>query len=106
MTRWYGKVGFVQTVETEPGVWEPQVTERDYYGDVLANVRRWDQKLDSSNGDISLNNQLSIVCDAFAMETWAFLKWVEYGGAKWKVTSVSVDFPRLVLSFGGVYAEA
>ena len=48
MTRWYGKAGFVRTVETEPGVWEPEVVERDYYGDVLANVRRWDQKMDSS----------------------------------------------------------
>lgn len=106
MTRWYGKAGFVKTEEVEAGVWEPTTIERDYYGDILSNVCRWDQKTDSSNGDISLNNQLSIVCDSFAMENWAFLKWVEYGGAKWKVTSVSVEFPRLVLSFGGVYAEA
>lgn len=105
MARWHGMAGFVVTDEVEPGVWEPRTIKRPYYGDVLSNSRRWNQKQDSSNDDISLSNQISIVCDSFAMENWACLKWVEYGGAKWKVTSVDVAFPRLVLSFGGVYAE-
>ena len=68
MARWFGKVGFVMTVQTEPGVWEPVDEPREYFGDVLANNRRWDQKQDSTNDDLSLNNRISIVADAFANE--------------------------------------
>lgn len=107
MARWYGEVGFVETVEVEPGVWEPADTVRDYFGDVLSNVRRWDQKQDSSNDDLSLNNRISIVADAFAMEHLAAIKWVEFMGAKWKVSTATIAFPRIELSIGGVYnAEA
>lgn len=105
MARWYGQVGFVETVETEPGVWEPTDFPRDYYGDVLMNNRRWDQKQDSTNDDLSLNNRISIVADEFVNEHLAAIKWVTYMGSKWKVTGVEIAFPRIILTIGGVYAE-
>lgn len=106
MARWYGQVGFVMTVETEPGVWEPVDQPRDYYGDILMNNRRWSQKQDSINDDLSLNNRISIVADEFANEHLAAIKWVEYMGHKWKITSVEISFPRIILTIGGVYAES
>lgn len=105
MARWFGNVGFVMTTETEPGVWEPTELPRQYFGDVLANNRRWDQKQDSTNDDLALNNRISIVADAFANEHLAAIKWVEYMNVKWKVTAAEVAFPRIILTIGGVYAE-
>ena len=35
MNKWYGKVGYVETVEVEPGVWEEQETVRQYYGEFV-----------------------------------------------------------------------
>ena len=40
MARWYGKVGYSELVETSPGVWTPQDTVREYYGDVIRNTTR------------------------------------------------------------------
>ena len=33
------------------------------------------------------------------------MKYVTYMGVKWKVENISVQFPRLVLSLGGIYNE-
>ena len=30
MAKYYGVIGYVETVETSPGVWEEQITERNY----------------------------------------------------------------------------
>ena len=39
------------------------------------------------------------------MENYSQIRYVEYLGAKWRVTKVEVRHPRLVLSIGGVYNE-
>ena len=49
MAKWYGRVGYVKTVETEPGIWEPEVTERSYYGELLKNVSKWVTNTNSVN---------------------------------------------------------
>lgn len=105
MTRYYGSVGFVKTVDQGYGVWEPEEIVFPYYGDVLNNIRRWSDKQDSSNSDLSLNNTISIVADTFAMENLAAIKWAEYMGCRWHVTSATINYPRIELSLGGVYAE-
>ena len=40
MSKWFGKLGFVETKETEPSVYSEIVTERDCYGDLTRNMRR------------------------------------------------------------------
>lgn len=105
MARWYGQIGFEETIEVEPGIWEPTTTRRNYYGDILGDNRRWDQKQDSTNDNLSINNHISIVADEFANKHLAAMKWVEFKGFKWKISSVEIIFPRIVLSIGGVYAE-
>ena len=32
MAKFYGVIGYAKRVETEPGVWEEVITEREYYG--------------------------------------------------------------------------
>lgn len=102
MAKFYGTIGYAVTEEIRPGVWEPNVTERNYYGELIRNFR----KLESSgnlNDNINVANEISIVADPFAYENFHSMLYVTYMGAKWKVTNVEVQHPRLILTLGGVY---
>ena len=102
MAKWYGVIGFAETVETEPGLWVEQINERSYAGDLLSNNRRL-QSSDSVNDNINVSNQISIVTDPYADQNFYAIRYVEFRGTKWKVTNAEVQFPRLTLSLGGVY---
>lgn len=104
MAKFYGKIGFMETTETSPGVWEEKITERYYYGDVIRNMRRWDNS-SYENDDLKINNEISIVSDPYAVQNFHAIRYVEWMDALWKVTSVDVQYPRLTLSIGGVYNE-
>ena len=102
MGKWFGKIGYVETVETEPGIWEEQINERSYYGDIISS--RWmRQSTDKVNDDINLSNMVSIVADPFAVQHCSSIIYVEYAGAKWRVSNVEIQHPRLILTMGGVY---
>ena len=102
MAKFYGKIGYAVTIETEPGVWVDQIAERSYYGDVIRNVRKL-QTSDQVNDDINISNEISIVADPFAYQNFHSMRYVEYMGTRWKVQSIEVSYPRLILSVGGVY---
>lgn len=102
MGKWYGKIGYAETVENEPGSWVEQITERAYYGDVISS--RWmRQSSDKVNGDINLSNRISVLADPFAIKKYSSMVYVEYAGSKWKISDVEVAYPRLILTVGGVY---
>lgn len=100
--KWFGKIGFSDTIEKSPGVYVPTIVEKDYYGDLIKNVKRTNDG-DKVNDDISLSNQLSIISDPYIQNHFYSIKYVEMFEAKWKVSSVEVQFPRLLLSLGGMY---
>ena len=102
MSKYYGAIGYVAEVETVPGVWETQVTEQMYYGEIIRNTRRL-QSSDKLNDDITVSNEISIIGDPYAYQNFHNMKYVEFMGAKWKVTSDEVKYPRLVLTIGGLY---
>lgn len=103
MAKFYGKVGYAsQAVETEPGVWEEQTIERNYYGDVIRNARSLDST-QQVNFDISVSNSISIVADAYANEHFFAMRYVEWAGALWIIKEVEVQAPRLILRLGGIY---
>ena len=104
MAKCFGKIGYAKTVETAPGVWKEQITEREYYGDMNRNTRRL-QSTDQLNDNINISNELSIVADPFANENFHSIRYVEYMGVKWKISDVEVQYPRLRLTIGGVYNE-
>ena len=104
MAKWYGVIGYADHVETSPGVWEEKIVERTYYGD----INRMSRRLESSgnlNDDINVSNEISIVADPFANDNFHKILFVEFMGAKWKVSHVEVQRPRLILSIGGLYNE-
>ncbi len=102
MAKFYGAIGYVTTVETRPGVWEEQVTERNYSGDLLQN-RHMVQNADQLNDNINIANEISIVADPYANGNFFAMRYVVFMGAKWKITNVRVAYPRLILTIGGVY---
>lgn len=102
MAKWYGVIGYSDTVEAEPGIWEEQVTERSYYGELIRNTRRL-QTTDKVNDDLTISNQISIVSDPYAINNFHAMKYAVLWGTKWKITSVEVQYPRLILEVGGVY---
>lgn len=102
MAKYYGQVGFAETTETRPGVWEEVITERNHYGDVLPNIRRLEAG-QSINDNVTLNNKLSIVADPYAQQHFFAIRYVRWMETLWKVTNVEVQSPRLILTIGGVY---
>ena len=102
MAKFYGAIGYAKTVETMPGVWTEQITERDYYGDVIRNSRRL-QSSDKVNDDINISNQISIVADPYAINNFHSMRYAKFMGAKWKISDVEVQYPRLLLTLGGLY---
>lgn len=102
MAKFYGTIGYVNTVETEPGMWEEQKTERQYSGELVKNTRR----LESSGGvndNINISNEVSIVADPYAYENFHAMRYIKFMGAKWKINNIEVRYPRLILTIGGVY---
>lgn len=102
MAKFYGKIGYGETRETAPGVWEDLIVEYEYYGDVIRNTR----KLESGeylNNDLSVSNSISIVADSYASEHFHAIRYIQWAGALWTVSDVEVRAPRLVLRLGGVY---
>lgn len=102
MAKWFGKIGFAERVEEEPGIWVENLVVRDYYGDVGRNNRRL-QSADQVNDDINVNNEISIVADPYANDHFYSMRYIEFMGARWKISNVEVKFPRLILTIGGVY---
>lgn len=102
MGRFFGNVGYAHAVETSPGVYSETFTEKPYYGDEVRVLRR----LESSgnlNDNVTTSTAISIVADAYAYENIFAIRYVDWAGAKWKVSIVEIQRPRLVLNLGGLY---
>ena len=104
MAKFYGNIGYVKTVEVEPGIWNEEVIVYPYFGDVIRNTSRY-QSSGGVNDDINVSNNISIVADPFARENFQHMRFAEFMGTKWKITNVEVQYPRLILTLGGVYNE-
>lgn len=102
MAKWYGVIGFSETVEYEPGLWEPSVVERPYFGDLISN--RWKRENSGGiNDNINLSNSISILMDPYVEQHCGSVAYVTFKDTKWKVSDIEVQYPRLILSIGGVW---
>lgn len=104
MAKFFGKIGYGVTDEVRPGVWDTTIVEREYFGDLIRNTRRL-ESASQVNDNIQISNEISIVADPYARENFHAMRYVEFMGAKWRVTSVEVQYPRLILTVGGVWNE-
>nr|DAP35456.1 MAG TPA: hypothetical protein [Caudoviricetes sp.] len=102
MSKFFGEIGFATQVETSPGIWEDKIIEKQYYGDITRESRRFsasEQVLDN----INLSNQVSIIADGYVTDNIQNLRYVRWLGGLWKISYVELKFPRLVLEMTGVY---
>ena len=102
MARFYGKIGFATQEEVRPSVYRPTIVERMYTGDLVKNYGKL-KSADKSVDDFGVNNDISIVADAYALNHFSSIKYVGFMGVLWEVQSVTVEHPRLRITFGGVY---
>lgn len=102
MAKFFGVIGYADLQETAPGVWEEVIVERKHFGDVIKNVKR-NENAQTLNDNINISNRISIVADPYALNHVFALRYVEWCGSRWEVSSVEIDRPRLVLTIGGVY---
>lgn len=100
--KYYGSIGYAETIETSPGVWEEQIIERNYTGDILRNTRKVENS-EYLNDNLNVANRISILSDPYAIGHFSTIRYVTWLGEKWKVSEVEVQFPRLILVIGGVY---
>lgn len=101
--KFYGAVGFWDENNLlRPGVVKPGIVERNYYGEVLQNMHRWDQS-EHQTDDLKVSNRISILSDPYAHEHWPAIKYVVWNGVKWKASSIDIQYPRLIITLGEVY---
>jgi hypothetical protein len=103
--KFYGNIGFSESIETSPDIWTPTIKEYPYYGDVETFGRGRNSGTDI-NDQITVSNRISIVADPYAREHFFDMVYICWQGAKWKVSNVDVEFPRLILTLGGVFNES
>lgn len=102
MAKFYGVIGYVVQKESAPGVWEDVVTEKNYRGTIILNQQRW-QGSDQVNDNLNLDNSISVISDEYANKNIGAMKYIVWGAVKWKIQSISINRPRIIIQIGGVY---
>ena len=102
MARFFGRIGYGESVETAPGVWGDAIVEHSYFGDVIRNARNL-REGENLNMDLNVQNSISIVADAYANDHFFAIRYIEWAGTLWTISSVEVQSPRLILRLGEVY---
>ena len=102
MAKFYGEIGYAVYKEKTPGVYEEDIIKRNYYGELVRNTRRL-QSGDQVNDNLNISNEISIVADPYAIQNFHSMRYAIFMGAKWKITNIEVQYPRLILTLGGVY---
>lgn len=105
MAKWHGPIGYAEdNYEVEPGVYDDLIIEKNAFGDANRIIRKL-QSGGEINDNINISNELSIVADPYARENFYKMRYAVIHGVKWKVTDVEVQYPRLILTLGGVWNE-
>lgn len=104
MSRFSGKLGFVMTRETEEGVWLEDNIEIPVKGTIRSLYVRNDNNA-SVNSNLRLTNEVSVLLNSKINTYLETLKYVVWKGSKWEVQSIGVNYPRLTINLGGLYAH-
>ena len=101
--KWYGKIGFIDTAETSPGVWQPTIIEKEYYGDANRIMSKWSSNPDSTNSELTMSIEISVISDPFLEKSLQSIRYIEYMGSFWDISNIDVQYPRLKFQIGGAY---
>lgn len=100
--KYFGKIGFSETVQTELDVWETVIKEYEYAGDINKVSTGW-KTGDHLNDDLTVSMEVSFIGDVHALENYANIRYVVWRGTKWRVTNITEEHPRITLTLGGEY---
>lgn len=104
MAKCSGVIGYALAEETQPGVWSEGITEKKYYGDVVRDNRKIvDQG--NINSSVTISNNLSILSNSFMLSNMAHMRYATFMKSKWKISSVEIKPPRIIITIGGLYNE-
>ena len=101
-----GMIGFeLERVEDpdRPSVYRPQMIEKNYKGDVLNRTSRWQQSDIAVDDNLNVSNRISVVSNKFLDDNLSSMKYIVFKGVAWKINSITLQPPRLILEMGGVY---
>jgi hypothetical protein len=104
MAKFCGKIGYAILVDDGHGVWTEEIIEKNHSGDLYRNIRRL-QSSGNLNDNVVLSNEISIIANPYARQNFHSMRYVEFMGAKWKISNVDVQYPRLVLTLGEIYND-
>ena len=103
MAKFSGRIGFGTEKEVSPGVYDHEIVERPYFGEVIR------ETLEVVGGQTVLGssktaNSFSIVADKFANENFFDMEYVKWNGRYWAVKQVEIrQRPRMVIRIGEIY---
>lgn len=100
--KFHGNIGFIQTTDAGHSVYKANLVEKPYFGDVLKYSKRYDAG-QQVHDELTINNQISIVADVFAYQNIGYMRYVVWNGQKWAIISAELDYPRILLTIGGLY---
>lgn len=102
MAKFSGNIGFA-TMSSDYGVFEETIVEKFYRGDILKASRKAAPSDETVHDELTFNMRVSIVLDAYLNDHVFAIRYVNWAGSLWKVTTVEIERPRLLLTIGGVY---
>lgn len=103
MAKFHGNIGFAEQYEKTPGYWTERIVEKEYFGEEISLSYNARSGSETTNDELTVNKRISVVANDYAFKNFQFMKYVIYMGVKWKITNVEPQYPRLILSIGGVY---
>ena len=104
MPKCSGVIGYALAGETQPGVWTEGITEKKYIGEIIKDNRRIvDQG--EINGSINVSNNISIISNRFMLANMEYMRYLTFNKSKWKISSVEIKPPRIIITLGGLYNE-
>lgn len=102
MAKWSGVIGYAGNVEVRSGVNADSIIERPYFGDIGRNVRRL-QGGTTVNDGITISNEISVISDPYAIQNFHKMRYLSYMGENWRIESAEVQYPRVIVTLGGVW---
>ena len=102
--KYYGAIGFSETVETVPDVCETQIKEYMYRGDINRVSTGW-RTGEQINDNLTVSMEISFVCDIHALQNFNNIRYATWRGVKWKVTNITETPPRITLTLGGEFND-
>jgi hypothetical protein len=103
MSKAFLRIGYAKSENTDRGVYEDIIEKEGFYtAEVIRDTRSMNNG-DKIVDEINVSNRFSFVADPYAFSHFYNMRYAEYMGVLWRVTDVEVQYPRLIISIGGVY---